>query len=86
MIGVRETVYFAVPPRRTEIELGFTVIEKSAGAAVTVTLAVPLTPALDAVTVYGPPAVAPAVKNPFALPIVPPPLTDHVKVGCVFKG
>ena len=50
-------------------------------AAVTVTLAVPLTLPLVAVTVKGPPAVAPAVNKPEAL-IVPPLLTDQVKVGC----
>jgi hypothetical protein len=48
--------------------------------AVTVTCAVPLLPPLAAVTVNGPPAVAPAVKSPAVL-IVPPPETVHVKVG-----
>ena len=51
------------------------------GVFVTVTLAVPLTPPLAAVTVYGPPAVLPAVKSPLPL-IVPPPLTVQVKTGC----
>jgi hypothetical protein len=49
-------------------------------AVVTATLAVPLTPPLAAVTVYGPPAVLPAVKSPLLL-IVPPPLTVQVKLG-----
>ena len=48
--------------------------------AVTVTLAVPLTPPLAAVTVYGPPAVLPAVKRPL-LVIVPPPLSVQLKLG-----
>ena len=48
---------------------------------VTVTLAVPFTPALEAVTVYGPPAVVPAANNPLLL-IVPPPLTLQLKDGC----
>ena len=55
------------------------------GGAVTVTLAVPLTLPLVAVTVKGPPAVAPAVNKPEVL-IVPPPLTDQVKVGCGLIG
>ena len=54
-------------------------------AAVTVTLAVPLTLPLVAVTVKGPPAVEPAVNRPEAL-IVPPPLTDQVKVGWGLSG
>ena len=48
--------------------------------AVTETLAVPLIPPLVAVTVYGPPAVVPAVNRPLAL-MVPPPDTDQLKVG-----
>ena len=49
--------------------------------AVTVTCAVPDFPPEAAVTVKGPPAVAPAVKSP-ELFILPPPETVHVKVGC----
>ena len=51
---------------------------------VTVTLAVPLTPALDAVTVNGPPAVL-ALNRPELL-IVPPPFTDQANDGCVLNG
>jgi len=65
--------------------VGFTEIEKSdAGAAVTVTLAVPLTPPLAAVTVNGPPAVV--AENSPVLLMVPPPPTDQVKVGCGLSG
>ena len=62
--------------------LGAALMLKSGGGggAVTVTLAVPLTFPLDAVTVKGPPAVEPAVNKPDAL-MVPPPLTDQAKVG-----
>ena len=52
--------------------------------AVTVTLAVPFTLPLAAVTVKGPPAVEPAVNKPDALML--PPLTDHVNEGCGLKG
>jgi len=49
--------------------------------AVTVTLAVPLTPPLAAVTVKGPPAVV--AENRPAAPMVPtPPPTDQLNVGC----
>ena len=51
----------------------------------TVTLAVPLTLPLVAVTVNGPPAVEPAVNRPAVL-IVPPPLTDQVNAGCGVIG
>jgi hypothetical protein len=47
---------------------------------VTVTLAVPLCGPAVAVTVYGPPAVTPAVKRPDAL-MVPPPLSVQVNEG-----
>ena len=53
------------------------------GAVFTVTVAVPFTPPLVAVTVKVP-AVVPAVKRP-SVPIVPPPLTLQEKVGCVIK-
>ena len=46
-----------VAPVWTVAEAGDTVIDVSTGGAVTVTLAVPCTPPLDAVTVNGPPAV-----------------------------
>jgi len=46
-----------------------------------VTLAVPWTLPLVAVTVKGPPAVV-ALNNPVDALIVPPPLTVQVKVGC----
>ena len=46
----------------------------------TVTMAVPFTDPLEAVTVKGPPGVAPAVKSPAAV-IVPPPLTFQAKLG-----
>ena len=67
-------------PRLTDCEVGLIVSVKSAGTAVTVTLAVPLMLPLVAVTVNGPPAVAPAVNKPAVL-IVPPPLTAQLKVG-----
>ena len=51
----------------------------------TVTDAVPLFPPLEAVTVNGPPAVLPAVNEPFA-PMVPPPLTVHANVGWVARA
>ena len=41
----------------------------------------PLTAPLVAVTVNGPPAVAPAVNSPLALPMVPPPETAQLKLG-----
>jgi len=75
----------AALPRRTDAEAGLTESEKSAGVAVTVTLAVPLTLPLVAVTVNGPPAVEPAVNRPAVL-IVPRPLTDQVNVGCGLIG
>ena len=53
----------------------------SVGVNVTVTLAVPLTLPLVAVTVNGPTGVLPAVNSPLPL-IVPPPLTVQVKLGC----
>ena len=53
---------------------------------ITVTLAVPLTGTLVAVTVNGPPGVAPAVNRPEEESIVPPPLTDQVNVGCGFNA
>jgi hypothetical protein len=74
-----------VLPRRTDTEAGLMESEKSAGKPVTVTLAVPLTVSLVAVTVKGPPAAAPAVNSPDPL-TVPPPLTDQVNVGCGLIG
>src|SRR5438552_17908189 len=50
--------------------------------SVTVTLAVPETPPLEAVTVNGPPAEVPAVNRPVPL-MVPPPLTVHAKTGLI---
>jgi hypothetical protein len=50
------------------------------GAAVTVTLAVPVFPLLAAVTVNGPPAVPPAVNRP-PLEIDPPPETVQTNVA-----
>ena len=83
--GVIVTVYVAVLPRTTDCEVGLIESEKFAGTLVTVTLAVPLTLPLTAVTVKGPPAVEPAVNKPAVL-IVPPPLTVHVNVGCGLTG
>src|SRR4051812_36582868 len=47
---------------------------------VTTKLAVPVLPPPDAVTVNGPPTIAPAVNRPVPL-IVPPPLTLQLNVG-----
>src|SRR5207244_4143901 len=52
-----------------------------ASAAVTITLAVPLLPALVAVRVKGPPTVLPATKRPLVL-TVPPPVAAQVNAGC----
>src|SRR4029079_14647136 len=72
-----------VPPTWTEADAGLTLIVVRTGvAAVTVTLAVLLTPPLAAVTVNGPPGVV-AENNPVPS-MVPPPFTDHVNVGCGF--
>jgi hypothetical protein len=72
-----------VPPFWTEAVAGVTVIEvRTGGAAVTVTLAVPFTPPLAAVTVKFDPTVV-AVNRPAEL-IEPPPLTDQLNVGCGF--
>ena len=60
---------------------GDTLIVVSTGVTVTVTLAVPLTLPLVAVTVNGPPAALPAVNSPL-LEIVPPPPTVQPKLGC----
>src|SRR4051812_30979156 len=48
--------------------------------APTRTVAVPLRPPPTAVTVHGPPGVAPAVNSPVA-EMPPPPATVHAKVG-----
>ena len=72
------------PPVATEAVAGETVILVSTGGAVTVTLAVPLALALDAVTVNGPPTVL-ALNRPELL-IVPPPLTVQANTGCVLTG
>jgi hypothetical protein len=76
--SVAATLTFVVVP-----VTGFGLAEAAAvivggwfGALVTVTLAVPLRPLEDAVTVKGPPTVE-AVNNPDVL-IVPPPDTVHV--------
>ncbi len=82
---VMVTVYVAVLPRLTDCEVGLTEIVKSGGALVTVTLAVPFTLPLDAVTVKGPPALEPAVNKPDEL-IVPPPLAVQLNVGCGLSG
>jgi hypothetical protein len=57
------------------------------GLLITVALAVPWTPEFGsvAVTVNGPPAVAPAVKRPL-VSIVPPPPTTQSNVGCAAIG
>jgi len=67
-------------PPNMEVGLKLTLLSAGGGNA-TVTLAVPVTPPLPAVTVKGPPAVVPAVNNPAGL-MLPPPLTDQGKVGC----
>ena len=66
--------------RLMDREFGLTKSEKS----VTVTLAVPVTPPLAAVTVKFEPTVV-AVNRPAEL-IEPPPLTDQVNVGCGVSG
>ena len=70
--------------RVTVTEVGLIEREKS-GKLVTVTLAVPLTVPLVAVTVKGPPVVEAAVNKPVAL-IAPPPLAVQVNVGCELKS
>ena len=40
---------------------------------------------MDAVTVNGPPVVAPAVKNPVE-PMLPPPVTVQLNDGCVVRA
>ena len=60
------------------------IVVRTGGAALTVTLAVPLTPPLAAVTVNGPPGVV-AVNRPARL-IDPPPLTDQVNDGWELSG
>jgi hypothetical protein len=72
-------------PVWTEALAGATVIFVRTGGAVTVMLAVPLTVPLEAVTVKGPPAAAPAVNSPDPL-TVPPPLTDQVNGDCGLIG
>ena len=83
--GRTVTVYVAVLPRLTDCDAGLTESEKSAGTVVTVTLALPETPPLAAVTVKGPPGVAAAENKPDD-EIVPPPLRDQEKLGCGFIG
>ena len=51
----------------------------------TVAAAVPLTPPLVAVTVYGPPAVAPPENSPLEL-LIAPPETVQAKLGCELDG
>ena len=82
--GRTVTVYVAVLPRLTDCDAGLTESEKSAGTVVTVTLALPETPPLAAVTVKGPPGVAAAENKPDDE--IVPPLTDQVKLGCGFIG
>ena len=72
-------------PVCTEALAGETVIVVRTGGVVTLTLAVPPTPLLDAVTVKGPPVVVPAVNKPNEL-MLPPPLTVQLKVGCGLIG
>ena len=72
-------------PRLTDCEVGLSESEKSGDRPVTVTLAVPFTPPLLAVTVKGPPAAGPAVNKP-DWSIAPPPLADQAKVGCGLTG
>jgi hypothetical protein len=79
------TVEVTVFPRLTEREAGFAEREKSATRAVTVTLAVPFTPPLDAVTVNGPPLLDPAVNTPAEL-MTPPPFTNQENAGCGLIG
>ncbi len=55
------------------------------GAGVTVTVDDPLTPPLEAATVYGPPTVA-ALHTPVDAPMEPPPDVDQVKAGWLLKG
>ena len=74
-----------VPPVCTDALAGATVMVVSTGGAVTVTLAVPPTLPLAAVTVKGPPVVAPAVNKPVES-MLPPPLTDQLNVGCGLTG
>ena len=71
---------YATPTVPDESEVGPVTLK----GVVTVTLAVPFTPVLEAVTVKGPPVVV-ALNNPELL-IVPPPFTAHVNVGCVVIG
>src|SRR4029078_9446420 len=69
-----------LPPTWTEADAGLTLIDVRTGVtAVTVTLAVLLTPPLAAVTVNGPPGVV-AENSPVAL-MVPPPLNEQLKGG-----
>jgi len=85
LLPVIVTVYVVELPFLTDRDDGLIVTVKSGGGAVTVTLALPLTLPLAAVTVKGPPAVEPAVNRPVEL-MVPPPLTDQVNVGCGLIG
>src|SRR5436190_2180258 len=75
-------VYCCVALASTEALAGETVIVVSTDVTATETLDAPLTEPLEAVTVYGPPAVEPAVKRPLPL-TVPPPLTVQGNAGCV---
>ena len=64
-----------VAPVWTEALAGLTLIVVRTGVAVTVTLAVPLTPPLAAVTVNGPPGLVAENRPPELM--LPPPLTDR---------
>ena len=85
LTGWMVTLKVAVLPRLTDCDVGLTESEKSAGKLATVTLAVPFTPPLDAVTVNGPPVDEPAVNKPED-EIVPPPPTNQLKAGCGLIG
>src|SRR5215471_15853033 len=80
---VTVTIQVVLEPRVIVREAGEAESEKS-DTAVTLTLAVPFTPPLDAVTVKGPPVVVPAVNKPDELML--PPLTVQLKVGCGLIG
>src|SRR5207248_2400936 len=84
LVTAVEMVLVALEPCAMLNDVGDALMEKSGGGAVTVTLAVTLRLPLAAVTVKVP-GVEPAVNKPDVL-MVPPPLTDQVKVGGGFIG
>ena len=66
------------PPAGTEALAGATlIVVRTGGAAVTDTLAVPVTVPLAAVTLNGPPALEPARNKPVASIVPPPPPTSR---------